>query len=231
MNRRFRLNLQQELTVRAGQIADTELFEFLGYKKVASGRIAKIRALLSDPQLGMSSSGYDFRYSNRELILTLADALGLDPGWSRAELARIEAEIAAYAAAFKPYIWIDTGFKRSSEAVWLLALLESRRYLHLERDQLTQYLSSNFEDRLVLVQDLVRQHAKDCGGELPVWGVIQHYHFYYAENQAIKLLANGDFAGEYVGKVPNQAVLTIKSREVGSSLGKLLGDADSSSDE
>lgn len=222
------MNLQQELTVRASQITDTDLLAFLGYKKVETGHVARIRTLLSDPQLGMNSSGYDFRYTNRELILTLAGALGIDPDWSRAELARIEAEVAAFATAFKPYVWIDTGFKRTAEPIWLLALLESRRYLHLERDQLKQYFSSNFEERLVLVQHLVRQHASKCSGKLEVWGVIQHYHFYYAENQAIKLLANGDYAGEYVGKVPNLAALTTGSHELGPSFGKLLGDENSS---
>lgn len=222
------MNLQQELTVRASQIADADLPGILGYKKDVTAHVTRIRALLTDPLLGMSSSGYDFRYSNRELILTLAGALGIDPDWAQEELARIEAEVTAHAAAFKPYVWIDTGFKRTSEAVWLLALLESRRYLHLERDQLKQYLSRNFEERLALVQDLVRQHARNCRGKLDVWGVIQHYHFYYANNQAIKLLANGDYAGEYVGQVPNQAVLTTGTRELGPLLGKLLEDDSSS---
>jgi uncharacterized protein YegP (UPF0339 family) len=51
----------------------------------------------------------------------------------------------------------------------------------------------------------VREHIYETGGDLGIWGEIQHYWFYYKKDEAYLLAQNGEVLGKREGPVPNKA--------------------------
>jgi hypothetical protein len=51
----------------------------------------------------------------------------------------------------------------------------------------------------------VREHIFETGGDLGIWGEVQHYWFYYKKDEAYLLAQNGEVLGKREGPVPNKA--------------------------
>lgn len=72
-------------------------------------------------------------------------------------------------SVFSPYIFVDTGFQRASQPIFVLAMLENRRRIGVERERCND---------LDYVGRLAVAHYREQQGELMLWGPIQHYHYH-----------------------------------------------------
>ena len=71
------------------------------------------------------------------------------------------------------YIFVDTKFKRTTESVVMLSMLENSRRIPLYEDN--KFLFKNSGEVLNLVSNMVKEHYTYQLGELPIWGKIHTY--------------------------------------------------------
>lgn len=100
-----------------------------GIPQTVSNQSRTPTKVLNSPTLGLDVGGYDLRYQSHEFVHELCRALELPLDECDANIARIKRQTDDDRASFKPYLWVDTDFKREDQRVFVLAALESRRYL------------------------------------------------------------------------------------------------------
>lgn len=201
MNRNFTNELQ--FLAEANPMEDT--LRAMGYRAVTAKNTERYFAALQPPYFGLHQSMFDMKYSSEEFLRKLCSVLGVGESSLNNVVAAVKADLEAKRVAFKPYLWVDTQFVRTSEPVFVLAAMEGHRHLML-RDDLWRYpLAIQLEE----AQEAVCSHWHDTFGELPVWGTIDAYLFFYAEERAYVLAPTGEVVGRYDGGRPSQAKMSI----------------------
>ncbi|NTV13138.1 MAG: hypothetical protein HGA96_04285 [Desulfobulbaceae bacterium] len=194
----------------------------LGYGNREKGA-QRIQRLLESDNLGVDQSGYDFKYSSKELLLKLCELLDMDQRFYEEGWRLIQAELLIEEQRFKPYIFIETGFKRDGESVSTLGYASRKRYIRID-DEIGRL---PLRQQLPLVKEFVRSHyARPHGkvnrsnpiyqpgavveemayypskfdedlplGILPVWGKIQSYIYHYSETVIFEINPDGWVVG------------------------------------
>ena len=80
-----------------------------------------------------------------------------------------------YDALKEPYIYVDTNFRRKSEPIIALAMLEPKRRIKIDK---LYYLKRSEEENLAYVSNAVKLHYKWRKGVLALWGQIRNYIYY-----------------------------------------------------
>jgi hypothetical protein len=195
--------LAVELQLRSSGIDERSLLQSMGYP-VATGKARqRLRQAIHDPAGFLEGSSYDFRYGNAEFLRRLGRVLGLPRSWLTEQVDQLEAAHRAAAAAFRPWLFIDTGFQRRSEPVVLLALLESQRQLRFPRG----FAQLPLHEQVARAQARVREHMDASQGVLPLWGTIRRYVFHYAQDAQVVIDTRGALSAE-VAEPPGSAMLT-----------------------
>lgn len=181
------MTLQHELKLKLMHGKLSEIAQLMGYnRKGINKAVTRIEQVLSDPQLNLYANVFDFKYSNQEFIERLCEVVGIDLNRFNAEIESITAYYEAIRDSFKSYVLVDTGFKRKNEPIFMLSCMEHHRYLYLSKDQCLLPVA----DQVAYVQTCIKKHYAENNGELPMWGEIQRYVFFYSEGCSISL--NGD---------------------------------------
>lgn len=68
------------------------------------------------------------------------------------------------------YLFIETNFKRASQPIFVLAIMEGSRNFKIDR-----YKFKNKEEELKFIKDFVKKHYKENSGKIELWGKIKHY--------------------------------------------------------
>lgn len=185
----------------------------MGYNSVGPKARDRLSRVLADPSLGLDTPEYDFHLASRAFSEALCHALAIKPADYLPALDAIDGPLEEERRAYKPWLFVETGFKRSDRpgtAVFILASMESTRRLCLPPD--TFWLL--WEQQLQRAQQAVRRHMAESGGELKIWGRIQRYLFCYAEDRMLELAPNGDVVGDSSGTHLSQASVTLKGKPV-----------------
>lgn len=157
----------------------------LGYS--SSKKIqARITAILASPTLNLDQSHYDFHYSTPELIRKLCDILSIPIELCNAILNETELKLRKERSRFKPYIFIETNFKRKNEPIFALAALQGRRYLYIDNN-----LNIPLNVQLDYIQELIRDHYFEQT-EIPPWGDINQYAYFYDEKTVVVFATSGE---------------------------------------
>ncbi len=186
------MTLQQELQLRLANADLSDVSQLMGYRARIEHCQSRIRTLLTDPYLGLGQGGFDFKFSDLEFLQHLCRLLGIDLDAYSAEIEVIQRELEERRTAFRPYVFIDTGFQRTTEPVFVLALFESKRRIML--DEATHKMPLNQQVRYV--QSMVSKHFDEHDGRLGVWGSIQRYLFNYAEGVQLVIYPDGSVQQE-----------------------------------
>lgn len=176
----------------------------LGYQNIASCE-TKINKLLSSPYLGLEDSDYDLKYSTDEFIVKLAQALDIPDLLVGTVVEEIQAELLQQSQKFRSYIYVETFFRRQGQPIFALAFMEGKRHIGINKE----VRMLGLDQQLSEVQSLIRKHYHHTEGELPVWGTIARYVFYYVEDLAIEFSPTG--------KIINASIKYAKSRATSSS--------------
>jgi len=193
------------LKVNESEWSREAILKKMGYHKPRATNLERLQKVLGSPVLGLDVGGYDLRYQSHEFVHELCRALELPLDECDANIARIKRQAEDDRAAFKPYLWVDTDFKRKDQRVFVLAFLESRRYLGFPR----WILRLTPEQQLVQAQELVQEHMRETEGELLIWGTIKRYWFFYAPNRSYWLAPDGEVIAKNAGSVSNQAASPV----------------------
>jgi hypothetical protein len=198
-------SLVHEVRLRTQHIDSNELLQAMGYPGPSLQNVERLQSVLSSSVLGLDQSAFDFRYSGEEFVLSLSKALGLRRSFAQRGIAVIKSVIEREASRFKPYLFVDTGFKRNNQPLFVLAFLEHQRHVPVLDIQFDTPIAQQIE----LAGRYVREHYAQSRGDLGTWGTIQRYLFYYAQKQAVALSLQGVLVGEWQGPEPSKAVFNV----------------------
>ncbi|WP_143557318.1 hypothetical protein [Solemya velum gill symbiont] len=201
--------LQQRVRLAMQSVSFNELADSLCYQNC--GRLYwRMQVLLTSSSLGIDGSGtYDFKYSSAGFIRTVCHELGIEADIVADAIQAVEDQRDIDRESYKAYLFVDTDFRRTTQPVWQLAMMERYRRIPL----------SVADRRLPLYQQpevackLARDHYSRCEGVLPVWGEIKQYLFYYAGDQAVVIGVHGNLTGIVYGAVPSRATVCIGGKD------------------
>lgn len=206
-------DLQQQIKQRAKFRAEDDLLRQMGYAKPGRRHRERLAMVLADPALGLGTPMYDFVHGRRDFLRALCRALRIPEHSCRAFITERDALDKAERQAYKPWLFVDTGFKRADRPgmpIFILAMIESKRRLPLPPDT----FRLPWEEQLQTAHQTVRQHMADTGGELKIWGRIQRYLFCYAEDHQLEIAPSGEVRGEASGRGLSQASMTLKGKPI-----------------
>lgn len=103
--------------------------------------------------------------------------------------------------SFVPFIFVDTGFKRTTQPIFALAFMESHRRLPVSQEVNALPVG----DRTPRIQRVIQQHFQDTDGQLPMWGSIQRYKYFLAEGEAMIFDVDGTVLPEAEEHAPQTA--------------------------
>lgn len=152
----------------------------LGYRNTKRG-LSRIASLLKAPSFSdwMANNTFDLVHGNRDFIIKLCGALDIPESVYLTELKTFESSRKKLADLRNAYIFVDTGFKRKDEPIFILAFMECRRRLALQDPE--RFVDASSEAILAHVGDIIQEHHQNNDGKLTVWGKIESYTFFYAD--------------------------------------------------
>lgn len=202
------MNLQHELRIRLNHLSEQDTLLQLGYDKPSSRDFRRLRTVLEQSELGLSSSQFDFKYSAQHYLKKLCDIAGINQLEAQKAISNIENKLIEQNKAFKPYLFVDTGFKRTTQPIFALAVSEGQRYLHFDRDFWFQPLY----EQLVIVYERIQEHMDETQGHLGIWGYIRRYYFVYDhDGSAIEITPAGQIIAAHNQFRPSSVNLTLNS--------------------
>lgn len=208
-------NFKTDLVLRVAAIPHDEILKAMGYQKPTSANLERLQNVLDDPEFGLNNGGFDFKYSSEGFLRAMSVVTGMNMAVADQRICRIKKYLEEEREAFKPYLRVDTGFKRTSQPIFALAVCEHQCYLDFPKG----FWRLSIDRQLGRAQCRIREHVYEIGGELGIWGHIKQYWFYYKKNAAYLLALNGEVIGQHEGPVPGQAngsreldVITLATR-------------------
>lgn len=199
--------LHDRLKQRVASEGADRILRAMGYSERALAHARdRLQNVLADPDLGLGAGRYDFRFSNREFLRALAGAVAVDAKETERRIDDIERELQHLRKLFKPWIFVDTQFKRSGEPIFVLAWTEHMRRLRLpvkarllSRNELTRFAGER-----------VREHHRENQGRLLVWGVISEYKLVVSETEQVVMDREGNALREEPLRLGGSAVMTFR---------------------
>jgi hypothetical protein len=107
-------------------------------------------------------------------------------------------------------LFVNTNFKRKSEPVFVLAFMEGKRNIRIDRKEF-----DTKDEEFKYVKNFIKNHYRKNKGELSLWGKIQDY-VYESDSFDKKLVFDVD--GNLIKEVDNfaksKATLMVKNKEI-----------------
>ncbi|MCK0165792.1 hypothetical protein [Marinobacter sp. S6332] len=193
-------NFKTDLIVCTAAMTSEEVLKRMGYHRATSANLERLQNVLDSDEFGLNDGGFDFKYSSEGFLRALCTATGIEMALAEQRISRVKKRLTEEKAAFHPYLWIETDFKRKSQPLFALAACEHQRYLHFAEG----FWRLTLDKQLGRTQCMVREHAYETGADLGIWGEIEQYWFYYKKDAAYLLARNGEVIGKREGPVPSQ---------------------------
>jgi len=163
-----------------------ELSHSLGYR--GNDKFNKrLTAMFANEYFGLDSSYYDFKFSSEEFVRQLCNQLGIPSLLVDKVLDEIKAELEKQKNASKPFIFIDTDFKRKSEPIFVLAGMQNQRYLTIDEFVAVKPLDKQLYD----IQEIVKAHYQ-THSILDLWGKVQRYAYFYQADYIVVFSVTGE---------------------------------------
>lgn len=184
----------------------------MGYRNLGHAR-ERLKSLLAAPSIEswLKQSTFDLHYSGKEFLRKLFETLSLPAAALEAELRRIDAKEVALTKMKQPYIFVDTNFKRQSQPIFALAMLESRRRISIEKEEI---YGRPIEEVLEMVSDVVRHHYEESSGELPLWGKIRRYVYHHRDGRVFVFDTEGRLVPEVQKVEESRAQLSLHGKSL-----------------
>ena len=181
-------DLETSLRDRVGRRDRAEILRAMGYSEsTLTKAIERLDAALSDGYLGLARSHYDFRYSNRGFLRALLKVLDAETPEADTAIDGLDRELQRKRYGYRPWLFVETGFRRTSEPVFALAAMEGRRRIRLPES----VLSLSREETIRIASRKARRHFFDNAGRLPLWGAIQEYKLIMEDAEQVVLDTSG----------------------------------------
>lgn len=182
------MDIREHLIFQVVCLGKVNVLSKLGYKNIQQHHYQRLEEVIKSPVLGLDSSQFDFKYSSEEYLIRLAEICSIPESQFSQYLAETKLRVSQTKEQFRPYIFVDTGFKRKTQPVFVLAACENLRFVILDK-QTNDLL---FDEKLALLRNLIRSHMEKTEGVLLIWGKIERYFFVYDGDRALELSVDGE---------------------------------------
>ena len=113
---------------------------------------------------------YDYVYTSENLVLKLAKIYGFNILDELNQAKKLNDEVKKYKNS---YIYIDTNFKRTTQPIFMLAMMQGVRYVYFDKKEL---VFKSLDKQLQFISKIVKNHYKKIK-KLPLFGEITRYKF------------------------------------------------------
>jgi len=169
--------LKEELKTTSKEIISKKL----GYTSASKG-LNSLDSFLTYQSLNhwLRSGFYDFKYDAKEYFIQLCQILSIPKEDMETELKyqkKLSDEINSFSDSD---IYINTDFKRITQPLNVLALMEHTRRIAIPKEAL---LFKTDTEIFKIISNLVKEHYLTCKGELALWGEICNYVYYHRDKK------------------------------------------------
>jgi len=147
--------------------------------------LSRIRKIINSSYLSLDRGTYDFHNNTPSFIGKLCDALNIPRQLYETVIAETLVFLDARAGRFKPYIFIDTNFKRKNQSLIMLQLSNRRIPIDPALHEVT------LNEQIVHIQGIIKDHYRRHP-TLPVWGKVDHYVYHYSEAIRVSFEGSGE---------------------------------------
>ncbi len=190
-----------------------ELIRKLGYHNPRKGKQALQKFINAGSlEKWLQSSLFDFVHAPVTFVRKLAQILDLASPRLEREIEAIQDQEVRKIRMPRPWIFVETHFRRRGEPIFALAMLEGKRRIALEKEQVFE---RPLPEVLGLVSRIVLEHYTQSGGKLPIWGSIDEYHYHHPDGSVYRFDPQGvpiDQTREPMDEA--RTTLTIRGRPI-----------------
>lgn len=201
------MQFHQKLQKTLEKQSEESILIALGYSPPKALQYERLRAVLNEPWLGLEHSFFDFHLTHDEFIMQLSILAGIDKFVVYSAIQQVKADIAEEKMVFKPYLFVETGFKRSTQPIFALAACEGQRYLGFEKD----FHRLKLSEQLLRIYKTIQTHMEDTGGHLGIWGYIRRYHYIFDVGQGLEITPDGQIVAVHDDFSPSTVRVSLKS--------------------
>ncbi len=190
-----------------------ELLRSLGYRDLRKGE-ESLSDFLSAGSLKnwLAHGHYDFVHSSGSFVKKLASLAGVDP-IAIDRIIKEEAKRREILSRLQtPYIFVDTRFRRKNEPIFALAFMEGKRRIALDKEAV---YDRSLEETLQEVSQIIREHYRNTGGKLNLWGKIHEYRYHHLDGRTFRFDTEGHLIEELSRNLDEGgAVLSVGGKEI-----------------
>lgn len=106
------------------------------------------------------------------------------------------------------YLFIDTNFKRKSEPIFVLAVMDNKRRLPYAKIGNFYFKSDN--EILEIVSAFVKEEYFTCDGVVPLWGKIVSYNWHHLDGKVYIFDVDGSYKLSNTQVNESRATLSLK---------------------
>ncbi len=184
-----------------------ELLKTMNYHNLKIGHKTLQKFLETDDiYLFLKNGSYDMKYNGEEFLQHLFKALDL-ASVGKDELKQYKRRLDAISAMRNtPYMFIDTHFKRKGEPLHVLAFIEGKRNIVIDKELLV--FKSELEV-LKIIGNIVKNHYILSNGKLQLWGEIYNYVYHHTSGKKFVFNPDGTLSQNHSEIFESRAELKI----------------------
>jgi hypothetical protein len=184
------MNILNNIKTELKKTSHKEVVLNMGYQAVEKGE-KSINAFLRSQNIydWLSSGHYDYKYTAEQFFVKLSAALNFDPKIVKSELEIFEKTVKEYEKFTEVYIFVNTNFKRASQPIFALAIMESFRYVLPNIEKL---IFKSDKEVLDTISKFVKSHFIENEGELKMWGKIDIYIYHHYDGKTYTFNKDGE---------------------------------------
>ncbi|GEM_PF-1134637 len=190
-----------------------ELLRSLGYHDLQKGKKV-LRAFQGAGSLRnwLAKGHYDFVHSSESFVKKLASLAGVDPNVIDRSINTEAKRRAILSQLLPPYIFVDTRFRRKNEPIFALAFMEGKRRIALDKEAV---YDRSLRETLQEVSQIIREHYRNTGGKLNLWGKIHEYRYHHLDGRTFRFDTEGRLVEELSRNLDEGgAVLSVGGKEI-----------------
>ena len=201
------MTIHQQMIEKAKAIPAKTLLETMGYRNPKVGR-RTLESFLKAPGIytWLKEGHFDFKYDSETFLERLAQILEIPTDALEEEIRKDQERLSAITALQQPSIFVNTGFRRKSEPIFALALMEVKRNLPIDKEIVYEMSDEMLQK---YIGSIVQDHYAQNDGKLPLWGTIRNYLYRHTDGRKLLFSLDGK-RSHYTGDiVVSKAELTI----------------------
>lgn len=174
----------------------TQIIQSMGYQttvKTQTRALTRLKHVLSSPELGLTKTGYDFKYSSAEFVHALCRVLDIDKGQYLPLLKQLEQYAHKVLNATMPIVYADVTFSDDFRPSFM-SMMAISKFRRIELDDEVRLFDRCQQQQVI--DELVSVHYTAMTGNIPFDGVINGYRVSFENDDGQKeyLYIPADFA-------------------------------------